>query len=61
MKIYKYLSLMKFDDELRWGLELSLYKLPEKDLEKDYEYKIPISDKLYEKLNNKFYKNNGDE
>ena len=52
-KIFYYLSLMKFDDELRWGLELSLFEL--KDLENEYRYRIRISKEEFHKLERKFY------
>ena len=55
-----YVSLMKFDDELRWGLEEYLYEPDEKELEKDYYYNIPISKELYKYLINKFYERGED-
>lgn len=54
--MYRYISLMKYGKELRWGLEMSLYELSNADLEKSYYYLIPISEKMYKKLNEKFYK-----
>lgn len=58
--IYRYLSLMKFGNELRWGLESSFYELSGSDLEKNYVYLIPISKEMYKKLNEKFYESEKD-
>lgn len=53
VKYYYYLSLMKFEEELRFGLELSLYDM--KDLENEYKYLIPISREEFTYLCKKFY------
>ena len=53
VKYYYYLSLMKFEEELRFGLELSLYDM--KDLENGYKYLIPISSEEFNYLCKKFY------
>ena len=51
--MFYYLSLMQFDDELRWGLEISLFELD--SLEKDYFFLIPISKEKFDYLSKKFY------
>ena len=53
VKYYYYLSLMKFEEEVRFGLELSLYDM--KDLENGYKYLIPISSEEFNYLCKKFY------
>lgn len=50
-----YISLMRFGDELRWGLEQYLYEPNEIELEKDYYYNIPVDKELFNYLENKFY------
>lgn len=52
--MYYYLSLMKFDDEFRWGLQISFFELSL--LEKDYYYLIPISKEQFDYLDHKFYR-----
>lgn len=49
-----YISLMRFEDELRWGLEEYLYEPDKIELEKDYYYNIPIDRDLFNYLENKF-------
>lgn len=46
---------MKFDDELRWGLEQSLYNMNEDEKENSYSLKIEINKELYDYLLEKFY------
>lgn len=52
----RFITLMKFGDELRWGLEDSLYDISEHERENSYSLKIEINKELYDYLYEKFYK-----
>lgn len=57
---YKYLTIYKFDDEFRWGLEQSSFELEERKMINGYKVRIRIDDELYNIIN-QFYERNGEE
>lgn len=52
---YKYVTLYKFDNELRYGLEQSVFKLEENKLIKDYMIRLPITDEQFKLIEKSFY------
>lgn len=52
---YKYLTIYKFGDEFRWGLEESLFELEERKIIKEYKLRIRIDKELFDTIYD-FYK-----
>ena len=52
---YKYVTLYKFNDELRYGLEQSIFELEENKLIKDYKIRLRITDEQFKLIEKSFF------
>ena len=52
---YKYVTLYKFNDELRYGLEQSIFELEENKLIKDYKIHLRITDEQFKLIEKSFF------